>query len=71
MERLFILEQEYMDKLKPSLNSYRAYEKNKELRREKAKQKFNCECGGKYTRGVKARHLKTIKHTTYISSNLN
>ena len=31
--------------------------------------KFECECGGQYCRQNKLRHINTIKHQTYISSN--
>ena len=31
-------------------------------------EKFNCECGGKYTRNHKLCHFKTKKHIAYINS---
>ena len=40
------------------------YEKNKEKRNEK----IYCECGGKYTYKNKARHIKSPKHQSYLSS---
>lgn len=39
------------------------YEANKE----KFNQKFNCECGGKYTTVHKERHIKTKKHQAFVS----
>jgi hypothetical protein len=39
------------------------YQKNSE----KLKEKFNCECGGKYTSISKQRHLKLKIHTNYIN----
>jgi hypothetical protein len=64
--------------LKPTLNSYLPsrkkqesnqvyYQKNKVSRNEKAKEKFNCECGGKFTLCNKYRHLKSKKHQAFIS----
>lgn len=41
------------------------YEKNIE----KFKEKFNCECGGKYTYSTKQRHLKSKKHINNINVN--
>ena len=57
------------------------YQENKEILKEKHKesreeykkenkdkinQKFNCECGGKYTHNHKSRHLKSKKHLSKI-----
>ena len=42
-------------------------EQNKEKIYEKDKQKFNCECGGKYTHGHKQNHFRTKKHLDYIN----
>ena len=30
--------------------------------------KHNCECGGRYSNSGKSIHMKSIKHTKYISS---
>ena len=40
------------------------YEDNKE----KNQQKFNCECGGKYTFEHKSQHLKSKKHIAFTNS---
>jgi len=72
------VERKYIEQLKPSLNSeipnrtkeeymVQYLEDNRELINQKKKKKFNCACGGKYTRGGKARHEKTKKHLNYIS----
>tara|TARA_R100000951_G_scaffold107970_3_gene103833 strand:+ start:581 stop:1084 length:504 start_codon:yes stop_codon:yes gene_type:complete len=45
------------------------YEKNREKIIEKAKEKHNCECGGKYMYANKTRHLKTKKHLDYLGNN--
>jgi hypothetical protein len=42
------------------------YEKNKD----KYQEKFNCDCGGKYTFKNKLTHIKTKKHLNYISNNI-
>jgi NADH pyrophosphatase NudC (nudix superfamily) len=56
------------ERIKESNAQY--YQQNKETIKEKRSQKFDCDCGGKYTRNHKVRHFKTQKHQAYIS-NLN
>jgi hypothetical protein len=42
------------------------YHKNYKLKNaEKLTQKFDCECGGKYTYANKSEHLKTLNHLKY------
>ena len=41
---------------------------NKETLSAKATQKYDCECGGKYTHKHKAEHIKTKKHQAYVLS---
>jgi group I intron endonuclease len=41
------------------------HERNKEYIYEK----FNCECGGKFTRGNKGQHEKTKRHQRYLENN--
>ena len=41
---------------------------NKESINIKKREKFNCDCGGKYTRCHKSQHLKTKQHLDYINS---
>ena len=58
-------------KLYREANKEKILEQKKEYRdanKEKIKEKFNCECGGKFTLGSKARHMKTKKHQDYINS---
>lgn len=43
------------------------YETNKD----KLNEKYQCQCGGKYTSACKSRHFKTIKHQKYLSSIIN
>ena len=33
----------------------------------KLKQKFNCDCGGKYSNCHKARHINSLKHQNYLN----
>jgi hypothetical protein len=40
----------------------------REDNKERLSEKFNCECGGKYQRGTKARHMKSIKHQQHIEA---
>jgi hypothetical protein len=42
------------------------YKNNKNKINEKAKRKFNCSCGGKYTNSHKAEHEKSKLHQDYI-----
>lgn len=41
---------------------------NKESISKKRNETFNCDCGGKYTRGGKSQHFKTQKHKDYIGA---
>lgn len=45
---------------------YRAH--NSERPKEEQRENHNCECGEKYTRSSKARHLKTLKHKFWQST---
>lgn len=44
---------QYRDKHKEKIYAYR-------------NQKFNCECGGKYTLSGRSHHYKTLKHKKYL-----
>ena len=44
------------------------YEKNKESINKKQNEKFNCECGGKYTKRNKTTHYKSKLHNNYINN---
>ena len=46
------------------------YENNKEELKKKAREKYICECGGKYNRSDKSRHLRTKKHQIFTIKNL-
>ncbi len=47
------------------------YENNKEAIKEKKNEKFNCQCGGKYTYASKSRHMKTsIQHLNYMENKI-
>ena len=35
---------------------------------EKFKQKIECDCGGRYTHKVKARHIKTAIHQKFLNN---
>ena len=56
----------YKEQYKEYFKEYR--EINKEEIQITKNQKFECECGGKYTLGSKARHFKTKKHLSKIAS---
>ena len=70
---LNIVEREFMESLNATLNKvvptrtkieyikqYRI--DNKDIIAKQKSQKFNCECGGKYTASHKAKHFKSKKH---------
>ena len=52
-----------------TLKEMREYcKKNKETIRKKMNEKFNCDCGGKYTLTNNKRHLRTIKHQKFMNT---
>ena len=68
---------EHAEKLKELIKQYKIKhaEKLKELNKqyrtknaEKIYQKYDCECGGKYTHQSKTTHFKTKKHQNYINN---
>ena len=72
------LERKAIEDMKPSLNirlpnrtkeeyMVQYLEDNRELINQKKNEKFNCACGGKYTRQHKATHFKSKKHQNYIN----
>jgi group I intron endonuclease len=65
-EKINEYNKEYRENNKEKINekSKEYYEKNKD----KLKEKIECECGGRFTRSVKARHIKSKKHQKYLSS---
>ena len=44
------------------------YQNNIDIIKQRRNEKFNCSCGGKYTRTGKSQHKKTKKHIKYIES---
>ena len=54
----------YRDDNKEQIKKYN--EEYRKVNKEKINEKFDCDCGGKYTKSHKARHLKTQKHIKYI-----
>tara|TARA_R110002126_G_scaffold251909_1_gene394974 strand:+ start:112 stop:876 length:765 start_codon:yes stop_codon:yes gene_type:complete len=65
-ESILITAKQYRDDNKESMIIKRKqhYIDNKE----KINKKFNCECGGMYTKSNKSTHLKTKKHKLYIEN---
>jgi hypothetical protein len=61
---------EYYDTNKVKIDEYnkKYFELNGDKIKEKLHEKFNCDCGGKYTLNGKSHHLKTIKHIKYIET---
>jgi hypothetical protein len=46
------------------------YKELYKVNKEKLCEKFNCDCGGKYTFGHKSNHEKTKKHLLFINQQL-
>jgi hypothetical protein len=65
-EREKIYREENGDKIREREKKYR--DKNRDQINAKHKEKFDCECGGKYTHTHKARHLRTQKHQLYLEN---
>ena len=56
-----------LNKYVPTRSPEEHYKENKEEINEKAREKFNCECGGRYTNGGKSTHIKYKKHQKYLN----
>ena len=69
-DELHARERYWIDELKPELNKCRTTITDVE-RKEYYRQKFNCECGGKYRKDNKTNHEKTKKHLKYIENQNN
>ena len=54
------------NKDKININKKQYYNDNKD----KYNEKFDCECGSKYTKNHKSRHIKTLKHQEFIQKTL-
>jgi len=76
-EQIAQKEKEYRENNKEKLKQYYANNKEKiaqqtkeyrENNKAKLNQKFQCECGGKYTHKNKPSHMKTNKHKKYLEN---
>ena len=56
----------WIETLDPKLNT-RSSMKSFREREQAYKEKFDCECGGRYTCRHKSEHFKTIKHQRYLT----
>ena len=67
-EKIQQIKKEYHEKNKEKHNetSKKYREINREKLHKQANQKFNCECGGRFTRANKLKHLKTKMHQDYL-----
>ena len=59
---------QYYQDNKQVINTYhkQRYQGNKEEIKKRAREKHNCECGGKFTQGSKSKHEKTKRHLLYM-----
>jgi len=60
---------EYVEANKEKIKEYKKkyVEANKEKIKEKGKEKFTCECGGKYIYYNKSHHFKSKKHLKFVN----
>ena len=75
-ERYYIENNECLNKVVPVRSRIETieykklyYDVNKDKINIKRNEKYNCECGGKYTRQHKSHHFKSQKHQEFIKSN--
>jgi hypothetical protein len=67
-ERRRVYHKKYYDTNYDKISEYsKQYRKDN---REYFNMKFNCECGGKYTRTSKSVHVKSLKHQNYLKTTL-
>ena len=59
-----------LDNKKKAIERAKEYNKKPEVI-EKRKQKYNCECGGKYQYSSKAEHMRCKKHMDYVNNNID
>tara|TARA_R110002049_G_scaffold234559_1_gene407777 strand:+ start:209 stop:772 length:564 start_codon:yes stop_codon:yes gene_type:complete len=61
---------EYYQAKKEEINERQLayYNTHKEEINEKNREKFNCDCGGRFTKVNKIQHIKTNKHQKYLNS---
>lgn len=67
-ERFYIDNNDCVNKNIPGRTAEEYKNDNKVKISEQKKEKYDCNCGGKYTNQNKARHEKTTKHTNYVAS---
>ena len=63
-ERYYIENNECLNKYIPG----RSQKEYRDANKDKLNEKFECECGGKFTRCAKSKHLKTHMHQNFINS---
>lgn len=62
----WMMEQYWIDKLRPSLNEINAYT-SREQRKLRATEMIDCACGARFQRTAKARHKSTAMHKRYMA----
>jgi len=65
-QRCYITDEQRKELEKEYKQKY--YEANREQINIKRNENLDCECGAKYTKRNKARHIKTTKHKNYINN---
>ena len=67
-ERYYITNNICVNKVIPNRTQKEYRENNKNKIKKNANEKFDCPCGGCYTRSHKAEHNKTNKHIKYLEN---
>ena len=70
-ERYYIENNDCLNKCIPvrTEKEYKQYQKEyRETNKDKANEKFVCQCGGKHTRCGKSQHINSTKHLNYLES---
>lgn len=67
-DKIIEYQQQYREDNKAQINEQakQYYQDNKQLINEKQNIKFNCECGGSYSKRCKIKHQQTIKHQQFL-----
>ena len=67
-ERYFIENNECVNKVIPGRSHKESVKAYNDTNKDEINEKFDCECGGKYTHANKSAHIKSNKHLKFIES---
>ena len=67
-ERYFIENNECVNKVIPGRSHKESVKAYNDTNKDEINEKFDCECGGKYTHAHKSRHIKSTIHLNYLET---